>query len=411
MSIENEIGRIDVRIPGIIENPYWIYLLLQQNEPIVWEEHPEPRWIVTKFDHIHEVLRNPIFVKPGPGALLSRLSAETRNAVQPLEQNLRLDILNQNPPDHTRLRGLISKAFTPLKVEQVRPRIHQIADNLLDRVIDNGQMDFIADFSSQLPGYVIMELLGIPTEDREQIKTWADSIAALFGAARFGTDPTAVALQANENTLAFQQYVRNFMDHPELLNPDSLLATLISVQEEGAKLTAAELVSNVMLLIGAGQETTTHALGNCLLALLQYPDQLKLLRNKPELIRQAIEELLRFNSPVQMLGRVASADTTIGNQIIKKGQFVLLVVGAANRDPSRYSNPDVLDITRPVLPHSSFGFGIHFCLGAALARAEVEIGLQTILSNFSSIELLDTEPVWQEDLDMRALKSLNIAFQ
>jgi len=402
--------KFDSQNQSFLENPYIFYKKLRDSHPIYWEEYPTKRWILTRFRDISSTLKNPEFIKPGPSALLNRLPSQVRDKVQPLERNLNLDILNQNPPDHTRLRGLVSHAFTPQHVEELRPHIRMIAEDLVNNFIHKGNFDLINDFSSQLPGFVIMEMLGIPKDSRAQIRQWSDNISALFGAARFGINPTVAALSANHSTVEFQSYIRSLISN-QTTESKNLLTSLLFAQTEGHMLSEEELISNCMLLIGAGQETTTHAIGNGMLALLQNPHQLSLLQSNHTLIKSAVEELLRFDSPVQMMGRVAKSDTFISDQEIKVGEFVLMAVGAGNRDPEQFTEPDVLDISRPHNHHSSFGFGIHFCLGAPLARAELEIALQVLIhGRLKNLSLGRLNQDWNNDVDLRGLRSLPLNF-
>jgi len=340
--------KFDSQNQSFLENPYIFYKKLRDSHPIYWEEYPTKRWILTRFRDISSTLKNPEFIKPGPSALLNRLPSQVRDKVQPLERNLNLDILNQNPPDHTRLRGLVSHAFTPQHVEELRPHIRMIAEDLVNNFIHKGNFDLINDFSSQLPGFVIMEMLGIPKDSRAQIRQWSDNISALFGAARFGINPTVAALSANHSTVEFQSYIRSLISN-QTTESKNLLTSLLFAQTEGHMLSEEELISN--------------------------------------------------------------CDTFISDQEIKVGEFVLMAVGAGNRDPEQFTEPDVLDISRPHNHHSSFGFGIHFCLGAPLARAELEIALQVLIhGRLKNLSLGRLNQDWNNDVDLRGLRSLPLNF-
>ncbi len=408
------LGKFDASIPGFLENPYYFYQQLREAQPIYWEQHPTERWILTRYEDVASALHNPALIKPGPDGLLNRLPADIRKKVIPLELNLSLDMLNQNPPDHTRLRSLVSQAFTPKRIEELRPYIETVAGELINNFIHAEEFDVIHDFSSQLPAFVILKMLGVPKEDRAQIGQWSHDISDLFGAARFGTDPITTSLQATQSSVEFQKYMRALIHHHVRhdQDEDSLLTSLLYAKTEGNMLTEAEIISNCMLLIGAGQETTTHAIGNGLLALLKHPDQLQLLRGNPNLIKNAVEELLRYDTPAQMLVRIASDDTFINSQKITAGQFVFMSVGAANRDPEQFTRPDELDITRAKNQHSSFGFGIHFCLGAPLARTEMEVGLQSLIhGRLTDLQQVHEKPDWSSDVDLRGLKSFSVRFK
>jgi hypothetical protein len=323
---------------------------------------------------------------------------------EPVYRSMRHWMLQLDPPDHTRLRGLVVKAFTARRVEDMRPRIQGIVDTTLDRVKPRGQMDLIADFALRLPVTVICDMLGIPEEDHEMI----------FSGARGGgrlLDPVPLSRaeidQANADNLATAAYFHSLFELRRRQPGDDLTTQLVHAEEEGNKLTNEELTANVILLFGAGHETTVNLIGNGLLALHRNPDQLRLLKDNPALITNAIEELLRYDSSVQLTGRTALEDVPVGGVDVAKGESVLCLLGAANRDPAVYPDPDRLDITRPSIKPMSFGGGIHFCLGAQLARIEGEIAIATMLRRLPSLKLDDVEhPHWRKTFVLRGLNSL-----
>jgi cytochrome P450 len=323
---------------------------------------------------------------------------------EPVYRSMSLWMLQMDPPDHTRLRGLVVKAFTARRVEEMRPRIQAIVDQTLDRVEPRGEMDLIADFALRLPVTVICDMLGIPEADHEMI----------FSGARGGgrlLDPVPLSRaeidQANSDNLATAAYFHSLFELRRRQPGDDLTTQLVQAEEEGHKLTNEELTANVMLLFGAGHETTVNLIGNGLLALHRNPDQLRLLRENPTLIGNAIEELLRYDSSVQMTGRTTLADASVGGVDVAKGETVLCLLGAANRDPAIYPDPDRLDITRSNIRPLSFGGGIHFCLGAQLARIEGEIAIATLLHRLPSLKLDDAErPDWRQTFVLRGLNRL-----
>jgi cytochrome P450 len=325
---------------------------------------------------------------------------------EPIFRSMSHWMLQQDPPDHTRLRGLVVKAFTARRVEDMRPRIQEVVDKTIDKVIDRGHMDLIEDFAFRLPVTIICDMLGIPKEHRE----------VFYASSRDGgriLDPVpltpAEITQANAANAMAKMYFEQLFELRRATPGDDLTTQLVQAEEAGSKLTNEELTSNIILLFGAGHETTVNLIGNGLLALYRNPDQLALLKANPSLITNAIEEFLRYDSSVQMTGRVALEEIEdLGGKRIPKGETVLCLLGSANRDPAVYSDrPDRLDITRPNVKPLSFGGGIHFCLGAQLARIEAEIAITTLLRRIPELRLDDADnPEWRPTFVLRGLKRL-----
>jgi cytochrome P450 len=315
-------------------------------------------------------------------------------------------MLQQDPPDHTRLRGLVVKAFTARRVEDMRPRIQLVVDQTIDAVIAQGRMDLIEDFAFRLPVTIICDMLGIPEDHRE----------VFYNSSRDGgrlLDPVpltpAEIEKGNAGNMMAQMYFQQLFELRRKTPGDDLITQLLQAEEDGSKLTNEELTANIILLFGAGHETTVNLIGNGLLALHRNPDQLALLRSNPALVTNAIEEFLRYDSSVQMTGRVALEDIEdLGGKKIPKGESVLCLLGSANHDEAVYPDrPDRLDITRPNVRPLSFGGGIHFCLGAQLARIEAEIAISTLLRRLPELKLDDAEnPHWRPTFVLRGLKEL-----
>jgi cytochrome P450 len=325
---------------------------------------------------------------------------------EPAFRSMRYWMLQQDPPDHTRLRGLVVKAFTARRVEDMRPRIQQIVDETLDRIVDQGRMDLIEDFAFRLPVTIICDMLGIPEDHREVFYKGAGDGGRLL-------DPVPLSRAeidaANAGNLMAQAYFHQLFELRRRSPGDDLTTQLVQAEEDGSKLSNEELTGNIILLFGAGHETTVNLIGNGLLALHRNPDQLALLKANPALITNAIEEFLRYDSSVQSTGRVALEDIDdLGGKKIPKGETVLCLLGSANRDPAVYPDrPDRLDITRPNVRPLSFGGGIHFCLGAQLARIEAEIAIATLLRRLPDLRLDNAEnPQWRPTFVLRGLKSL-----
>jgi pimeloyl-[acyl-carrier protein] synthase len=307
-------------------------------------------------------------------------------------------------PDHTRLRGLISKAFTPRSVERLRPRIAQLTEELLAPLRDTGRFDVINDFAFPLPVTVICELLGVPADDREMFRQQTRDLAVILD---WDVTPEQFGGAAGAAFNFAAYLVPLFVERKRAPKAD-LISALVAAEESGDRLGADELLITVVLLLTAGHETTMNLIGNGLLALLRNPDQLELLRARPDLMPPAVEELLRYDSPVRLTARTATVDATVAGQTVRAGQQVIALLDAANHDPAVFESPDTLDVTRDAHRHLAFGAGAHYCLGAALARAEAQVAL-TALVALPDLELTVDEPVWRPLVTFHALQSLPVA--
>jgi cytochrome P450 len=390
----------DPRDPEFIADPYPTYHRLRTEDPV----HLSPLgfWVLTRYEDVVAVLRDPRFVKePIASYLAERLGASATSGFG-------ISMLDRDPPNHTRLRSLVSKAFTPRVVEGLRPRVQEVVDGLLDGVADRHGMDLIEEFAYPIPVVVICEMLGVPVEDHAQFKSWSLDLARGLDATLFGE--SAVAVRAAESQRALADYFRRLIATRRTSPRADLLSALIVAEEAGDKLTEIELLATCILLLVAGHETTVNLLGNGVLALLRNPDQLRLLRETPGLIVSAVEELLRYDGPVQRTARMPSAPATIGGHTIQAGEMVMPFIGAADRDPAQFPDPDRLDITRADNRHIAFGWGIHFCLGAPLARIEGQIAIDTLLRRLPKLALAAEGPEHRPSLTLRGLKSLPVAF-
>ena len=388
-------------LPEFHANPYPFYRALREEDPV--HESPLGFWVCTRYDDAVMVLRDPRFGREGMADLLESRLGIARDASHTR------DMLFRDPPDHTRLRGLVSRAFTPRVVDVMRPHIQEIVHGLLDRVEGAGAMDVIEDLAYPLPVTVICEMLGVPTADQDVFKGWSNDIARSLDAAILPAS-SDVLPRGREARLAIADYFRSLIATRRKNPKPDLLSALIAAEEEGNKLSEGELVSTCILLLVAGHETTVNLIGNGLLALLQHPDQLRALRDDPALIQTGVEELLRFDGPVQRTGRMTTADVEIGGKHIPKGSVVVSVIGAANRDPKHFSDPDRLDVSRKENRHIAFGFGIHFCLGAPLARIEGQIAIGALVRRMPGLTLVSDTPEWRESSVLRGLKTLPVTF-
>ena len=318
-------------------------------------------------------------------------------------------MLFRDPPDHTRLRALVSRAFTPRVVEAMRPHIQEIVDGLLDRVEGARGMDVIEDLAYPLPVTVICEMLGVPTADQDVFKQWSADIARSLDASILPAG-SEVITRGQEAGDALREYFRSLIVVRRKSPQPDLLSALIAAEEQGDKLSEPELVATCVLLLIAGHETTVNLIGNGLLALLRHPAELRALADDPALIQTGVEELLRYDGPVQRTGRMTMADVEIGGRQIPKGSIVAAVIGAANRDPAHFADPDRLDVARRENRHIAFGFGIHFCLGAPLARIEGQVAIGTLLHRMPALKLVSDTPEWRESSVLRGLKTLPVTF-
>lgn len=398
---------IDLFASEFTKNPYPDYAHLRKEAPVHRILLPDgrPLWLITRYEDVVAALKNPHLIKNGRSVMSTEQQEKYGNPPKSIEL-FSYNMLSVDPPDHTRLRTLVQKAFTPRRIEQLRPRIQEIANTLLDEVQPQGQMDFINDYAFPLPIIVIAELLGVPAEDREELRKWSNAAVE----AESTEDRFAILAPAMD---AFVEYLAKMFasrrEHPQ----DDLITALIEAEEAGDKLSEDELYAMVILLLIAGHETTVNLIGNGMLALLTNPEQMQLLKGQPSLIHSAIEEFLRYDGPVETsTARFASEDVTIGDQTIPRGEQVMVVIGSADRDEQRFDAADTLDITRTDNRHIAFGHGIHFCLGAPLARLEGEIAINTVLQRLPDIRLQDTQEslVWRRSLVIRGLQKLPVVF-
>jgi cytochrome P450 len=388
--------------PTFIRDPYPSYERLRATDPIHLTEHGS--FLASRHAEVSLVLRDKRFGKDFVERTVRRYGPKILE--EPIFRSMSHWMLQQDPPDHTRLRGLVVKAFTARRVEDMRPRIQAIVDQAIDAVAERGYMDLIEDFAFRLPVTIICDMLGIPEDHRE----------AFYKGSRDGgriLDPVPMTpeeiAQANVANAMAKMYFEQLFELRRREPGDDLTTQLVHAEEDGSKLTNEELTANIILLFGAGHETTVNLIGNGLLALHRNPDQLALLKANPALITNAVEEFLRYDSSVQLTGRVTLEDIDdLGGKKIPKGETVLCLLGSANRDPAVYPDrPDQLDITRPNVRPLSFGGGIHHCLGAQLARIEAEIAISTLLRRLPELRLDDADnPEWRPTFVLRGLKQL-----
>ena len=388
--------------PDFIRDPYPHYERLRTSDPMHITTHGA--FLASRHAEASLVLRDKRFGKDFVERTIRRYGPKIMD--EPIFRSMSHWMLQQDPPDHTRLRGLVVKAFTARRVEDMRPRIQEVVDQTIDAVIARGHMDLIEDFAFRLPVTIICDMLGVPEEHREVFYKSSRDGGRILDPVPLSPEEVAQANAAN--TMA-KMYFEQLFELRRRQPADDLTTQLVQAEEAGSKLSNEEMTANIILLFGTGHETTVNLIGNGLLALHRNPDQLALLRANPSLITNAVEEFLRYDSSVQLTGRVALEDVEdLGGKTIPKGETVLCLLGSANRDPAVYPDrPDRLDITRPNMKPLSFGGGIHFCLGAQLARIEAEIAISTLLRRLPELRLDDAKnPEWRPTFVLRGLKRL-----
>lgn len=388
-------------------DPYPWYRALREREPVYFSRVFRA-WLLTRHEDVVRVLRDGSFS-------VDRSQLQVPKFLNPFANSMGSDfaetilrtLLMVDPPDHTRLRGLVNKAFTLRVVEGLRPRIQTLVDELLDPADAAGEIELMRDLAEPLPITVIAEMLGIPTSDRADLKRWSDDLTALL-------DPfnAPKGLPGAERAFAeLAEYFRAIFAQRRREPQQDLISALVAAEEGGDVLTERELLGICALIMGAGHETTTHLIGNAVVALLRNPGERKRLQDDPSLIQTAVEEFLRYDGPVQLTDRVATADCEIGGKAIRAGQIVAVVLGAANRDPAVFEDPDRLDLARRENPHVSFGQGVHFCLGAQLARAEAQIAIATLLRRFPDLDGGPDPAGWTPSMLLRGPTALSLSLR
>lgn len=389
--------------PEVLANPYPLYQRLRSEDPVHWDPFLHA-WIVTRYADVVTVFQHFSANRTPTPEQLTTLGL---SALTPLAQVMVQQMLFLDPPAHGRVRSLASKAFTPQRVEILRSHIQDITDNLLDAVQAKGRMDVMADLAYPLPAIVTAEMLGIPISDWKQLTEWSADFAQVLGNFQHNPDHVPKVLRSlEEMTAYFNAAIREQRKHPS----NGLIHALMSAEIDGDRLSEEEVVANTIVTMVGGQETTTNLIGNGLLTLLRHPDQLEKLKADLSLIPSAVEELLRYESPSQHTARLAPNDTQLGGKTISKRQAVIAVMGAANRDPERFPDPDRLDICRQDNRHVAFAWASHFCFGAPLARIEGQIAFATVLRRMPNVSLEPGPITWRENLGLRGLTALPVTF-
>ncbi len=394
--------------PAWTDDPYSVYAALRQSNPV--HRSPFGFWVLTRHADCLAMLRDKRASSDGRNidatdfpAIRDREFIEGTGAGEVLAEMA--PFIFRDPPDHTRLRSLVQKAFTPRVVEGLRPRVAQICDELLDAALERGTCDLVGDFAYPLP-VLIVEMLGVPPEDHEQFRVWSNALARGLDP-DFLLPPEAVQ-QRLAGILSFVQYFAALIEQRRAHPGDDLLTRLIQAEEQGDALTQGELLSTCILLLVAGHETSVNLIAGGALALMQHPDQLARFRHDPGVLRSGVEEMLRYVGPVQLTGRVALEPIDVGGVVIGPGEFAMLLIGSANRDPLAFADPDTFDVARTDNNHLGLGFGIHHCLGAALARLEAQVALHALTHRAREISPTTDDLVYKENIVLRGLAALPV---
>jgi cytochrome P450 len=402
----NTLPNVNIASREFKANPYPFYARLRTEAPVYATTLPDKQeaWLITRYEDVFKVLKDEERFTKDRKTAMSAEQLKKTPWVPPMFKPLMRTILDVDGEEHTRLRGLIHKAFTPRLIEQMRERVQSLANELLDAAERRGEMDVIRDYALPVPLTIISEVLGISVKDRQKFHQWTKSLIALSA--------TGNALWSIPQVMAMMSYLKRIFKERRAKPQDDLISALIQVEEAGNRLSEDELLAMVLVLLIAGHETTINLIGSGTLALLENPDQMRLLHEKPELIKNAVEELLRFASPIeQATERYAREDVTLHGITIPKGALVFAVIASANRDEQQFADPDRLDITRENLKHLAFGQGIHYCVGAPLARLEGQIAIATLVARMPDLRLTKAPETlrWRPGLTVRGLEALPVA--
>jgi cytochrome P450 len=395
----------DPRRADVVADPYPALGRLREEDPVHWSEILGG-WVLTRYADVRASLADSRLSADRITPFLARQGPTASEAVQTLLHQVGLWVVFTDPPVHTRLRSVLGRVFTARAIEMRRPRIGAIVDSLLGRAAAAGEMDLIGDFAYPLPVTVIGDLLGVPPGDHEQLKVWSDQLASFIGSSLRTPDKYE---RAARGVVEMHGYFERMIARRRAIPADDLVTALLTAEERGDMLGEAELIASCVLLLFAGHETTTNLIGNGALALLRHPAEARAWCENPGLSASAVEELLRFDGPTPVMVRVAREDLHIDGRAIRRGDRLFLMINAANRDPRQFAEPDRLDLRRADNRHLAFGHGIHFCLGAPLARLEGQIALPALLARFPALASCTDVPEWLDSLVFRGMRSLPVA--
>ena len=400
---------IDFSDPAIQADPYKIYAELRRENPVVWNERT---WLVSRYSDITTLLSDPRMSSARTDQTFAVLPPEVREELTPMRSIMTSRMLLSDPPKHTRLKNIVNKAFTPRMIESRRERIQQICHMFLDRVAEQGRMDVMEDIASPLPGWAIADILGIPADEQGFFTRWARDQVRIYDRAGVSpADRVAVMRQGQRSMLEMREYLSGIIAARRLDPRDDLISELIQAEEQGDRLSEDELFAMCVALLVGGNNSTAHLIGNAVLTLIRHPEALAQVLANPELIRPTVEEVMRYESPVQATSRVIKEQMEFGGQTFEAGQGVVVLFGSGNRDPEQFAQPDRFDITRQPNRHLTFAHGPHFCLGAAIARTVTQVGILTTIQRCADLQLVDEKIEWLEGFAFRGPKTLEVTFR
>lgn len=409
MAAEHEMT-LDVnhRDPRFLADPFPMFKRLRDESPIHWSDNLRA-WVLTRYEDVREVMVGDNMTSDRMSPFFKRITGEERNKMRDLIHYLGQWAVFRDPPEHTHLRGLMNQPFTPRMVEKMRLSIEDLVAGMIDQVADTGKMDIIKDLAYPLPATVMMDLLGVPRSEIDSVKHWSDEIALFIGSAQSADDKYTRAQNA---TKEMAEFFRALIAERKAKPQDDLTTGMLEARERGDMLSEDELIGNCILLLFAGHETTTNLMGNGMLALMSNRDQLDRLNEDSSLTNSAIEELLRYDGPSGSQVRIVAREVEMGGKTLKPGDRIFAFVNAGNRDERRFNNPDVMDIGRKRNRHLTFGQGIHFCLGAPLARLESQIAIREMAQRLKDVDLAipKEDLVYMDSVVLRGVKSLPVAF-
>jgi pimeloyl-[acyl-carrier protein] synthase len=401
---ERDLSLLRMLEPGVAASPHLHYQALREYDPVHWDPYMHA-WVVTSYKEAVTVLMQYSADRTPRPEYLGSLGL---SFMSPFSEMMLKQMMFMDGGMHTRLRSICAAAFTPRRVEDLRAAIATVADQLIDKVIAKGEMDMIADFASPMPAIVTARLLGVPVEDKEQLNGWVLDLAEILGNFQHHPDRVQAIVRSLEELKA---YIATQIEEQRRDPKGGLIYSLLQAEVNGERLTDDEVIANTIITLIGGHETTMNLIASGFLTLLQQPQCLSQLRTSPEISPSAVEELLRYESPVQHTARIAPDDMDLGGKSVEKGSRVVVVLAAANRDPKRFPNPDKLDLLRTDNRHLAFGWAAHFCFGAPLARMEGQIAFNTLLRRLKAPCLLQDSMVWRENAGLRGLENLHIGFE
>jgi cytochrome P450 len=390
--------------PAILADPYPLFAQMRDEDPCHWSPRLKS-WVLTRYDDIKRVCLDKEVSSDRLRPFFASLPSEDAQRIGDIIRYLSLWMVFKDPPEHTRLRRLTSKVFHARSMQAMRPQVEAISEWLIERIGDRDEFDFIADYAGPLPCLVIMAMLGVPREELARVKQMSDDMALFIGSSRSSPEKYDTAQAATRD---MAEYFRGLIVERRQSPRDDLLSELIALRDGDDRLTEDELVATCILLLFAGHETTTNHIANGLLALTKFPGEMQKLRRDPALVNGAVEELLRYEGPSGAQVRIVQRAHELHGKSLKTGDRIFLMLNSANRDPRAFEKPDVLDLQRDGLPHLTFGFGLHICLGFPLARTEGQVAFPAVLRRWSRIELAGGEPQWLDSMVFRGMKSLPV---